>query len=70
VKSRWHLIQRRIKRQAWRWVGLPQYVEQIEIKCGEQPQGASVEETWDSPMMNDEVPSGDFFDYWLNGNPY
>jgi hypothetical protein len=70
VKSRWRLIQRRMRRQAWKQVGSPQGAEQIDAECGEQPQAQQFEETWDSSMMNDDGPSDNDFDYWLNGSLY
>jgi hypothetical protein len=61
VKSRWRLIQRRIRRQAKK-VGRCRDTRQLQVQ--------QFEETWDPSIMNDEGPSDDLFDYWLDGNPY
>jgi hypothetical protein len=61
VKSRWNLIQRRIRRQA----------RKVEAhRDTRQSQPPQIQELWDVPMMNVESPSDDSFSYWLDENPY
>jgi hypothetical protein len=70
VRSRWHLIQRRIRREERKQAGLGECAKQIEAASGGHAQAPKLEDPWDLSMVNEERPSYDSFDSWLNGNPY
>jgi hypothetical protein len=71
VRSRWNLIQRRIKREAKNRTHAPlSHTKHRDAYAEVQPRPPPLEDTWDRFTMNDECPSEEAFDIWTATSPY
>jgi hypothetical protein len=71
VKSRWNLIQRRMKRQANKRTHPTLSRTNTGDACqGVESQPPLLEDPWESFIMNDKGSFEEEFDLWVGANPY